>query len=152
MRMTALRRASAVAVMIAICSTGGAIAQSTVPEVHHAHMSAVQATPSSAPEKTAEQGQGMQPGQSMSPGAMGQGMMAKHMMGNMMQSGMANGMPMKPMPGHMMKIMFAVIDANGDGGISFEELMNVEKRIFDEVDANKDGKVTLDELGTFMRE
>jgi hypothetical protein len=68
------------------------------------------------------------------------------------QTGMG-GMPMR-MGGHahMMKIMLAILDTNGDGGLSFEELTTVEKRIFDLVDADKDGKVTPSEIQAFMQE
>src|SRR4051794_37635212 len=34
------------------------------------------------------------------------------------------------MPRHMMKIMFAIMDADGDGTLSFEEVMAIHKRIF----------------------
>jgi Ca2+-binding EF-hand superfamily protein len=34
------------------------------------------------------------------------------------------------MPRHMMKIMFAIMDADGDGTVSFEEVMAIHKRIF----------------------
>jgi hypothetical protein len=61
------------------------------------------------------------------------------MMGNQMQ------MPMMAMRAHMMKIMFAIADTDGDGGL-------IHKRIFDKVDANKDGKVTVEEFQSFMRE
>ncbi len=71
-------------------------------------------------------------------------------MGGRMQ-GMMGGMPMGPMRGHMMKIMFAVADTDGDGALSFEEVTAVHKRIFDSVDASKDGKVTLEEMQTFMQ-
>ena len=56
------------------------------------------------------------------------------------------------MPRHMMKIMFAIMDADGDGTLSFEEVMAIHKRIFNAIDANKDGKVTLEELEAFMRD
>ena len=56
------------------------------------------------------------------------------------------------MHGHIMKIMFAIADTNGDGGLSFEEITTIQKRIFDKVDADKDGKVTPEEVQTFMRE
>ena len=81
---------------------------------------------------TAGQGQGAQPGQPgmMSPGMMGQGMMG----------------------GHMMKITFAIADTDGDGGLSFEEITTIQKRIFDKVDADKSGKVTPEEVQEFMRE
>lgn len=65
--------------------------------------------------------------------------------------GMVGGMSMGPMRGHMMKIMFAVADTDGDGALSFEEVVAVHKRIFDSVDANNDGKVTLEEMQTFMQ-
>ena len=51
-----------------------------------------------------------------------------------------------------MKIMFAIADANGDGGLSFDEVTTIHKRIFDRVDTNKDGKVTPEEMQAFMRE
>lgn len=80
-------------------------------------------------------------------------MMPSGMMGQgMMQPGMMGAMPMMRMRGHMMKIMFAIADTNGDGGLSFEEISAIHKRIFDRVDANKDGKVTPDETQDFMRE
>jgi len=83
----------------------------------------------------------------------GSGMMPDGMMGRsmMMPSGMMDGMPMMAMRGHMMKIMFAVADADGDGALSFEEVTAIHKRILDSVDANKDGKVTTDELQAFIR-
>ena len=81
---------------------------------------------------------------------MGQGMMGQGMMGDMMQPGMMGAMPR--MRGNMMKIMFAIADTDGDGALSFEEVMTIHKRIFDKVDANKDGKVTLEEVQAFMRE
>jgi hypothetical protein len=74
----------------------------------------------------------------MQPGMMGQGMMGR---------GMA-GMP-GPAP---MKIFFAIADANGDGGLSFDEVTAIHKRIFDRVDVDKDGKATPEEIQAFMRE
>ena len=68
-----------------------------------------------------------------------------------MMDGMG-GMPMMGPRGHMMKVMFAIADTNGDGALSFEEVTAIHKRIFDRVDANKDGKVTPEELQAFMRE
>lgn len=69
-----------------------------------------------------------------------------------MQPGMMGGMPMMGMRGHMMKIMFAIADVDGDGALSFEEVTTIHKQIFDKVDANKDGKVTPEEAQAFMRE
>jgi Ca2+-binding EF-hand superfamily protein len=78
------------------------------------------------------------------------GMMVPGMMGRMMQPG--GGMSTMGMHGPMMKIMFAVADVNGDGGLSFEEVTTVHRRIFERVDSNKDGKVTPEEIQAFMRD
>ena len=56
----------------------------------------------------------------MPPGMMGQGMM-----GGMAQSGMMGGMPMMSMRGHMRKIIFAIADVDGDGALSFEEMVAI---------------------------
>jgi hypothetical protein len=80
-------------------------------------------------------GMGGMAGRGMGSGTMDQGMMA--MMGG---------------SGHMRKVMFAIADANGDGGLSFEEVTTIHRRVFDRVDANKDGKVTPEEFQAFMRE
>ncbi|WP_192249807.1 EF-hand domain-containing protein [Mesorhizobium silamurunense] len=154
MTSTALPRATALAAIIAIGATSGAMAQTAASDPHHADTQITQTTPPAEPGDTTGQDQGAQPGQGgmMSPGMMGQGMMGQGMMGDMMQPRMMSGMPMMAMRSHMMKIMFAIIDTNEDGGISFDELTTVEKRIFDKVDVNKDGKVTPEEVQTFMRE
>jgi EF hand len=87
-----------------------------------------------------------------------QQMMAEGMRGMMGTQGEAGSMgtsgmmPMMAGRGHMMKVMFAVADTNGDGALSFEEVTLIHKRIFDRVDTNKDGKVTLEELHSFTRE
>jgi len=72
------------------------------------------------------------------------------MYGQMMAGGSMPGTPI--VRGHMMKVMFAVADVDGDGALSFDEVITVHKRIFDRVDANRDGKVTPEEMQTFMRE
>jgi len=96
-----------------------------------------------------ESAQPAQPGMSR-PGMMGQGMMGRGMPDMMRPEMMGQGM--MGGRGHMMKIMFAIADTNGDSALSFEEVTAIHKRIFDRVDANKDGKVTVEELQTFMRE
>ncbi|MEP9373031.1 EF-hand domain-containing protein [Mesorhizobium sp. KR1-2] len=70
----------------------------------------------------------------------------------MMQGGHPGMMGRRPgisLP--MLKILFAIIDTDEDGSISFEEVTAVHKRIFDAIDTDKDGKITLDELEAFMR-
>jgi hypothetical protein len=85
-----------------------------------------------------------QPGQ---PGMMAPGMMGPGMMGpGMMHPGMMG------MRAHMMKVMFAIADMDGDGALTFAEVSAVHQRVFNWVDADKDGKVTPEELQAFMRE
>lgn len=76
-------------------------------------------------------------------------MMPGAMMG---RAGMMGGMRGGAMRGHMMKIMFAIADVDGDGALSFEEVTTIHKRVFYNVDANKDGKVTTEEMQGFMRD
>ncbi|OCJ09018.1 hypothetical protein A6U87_09120 [Rhizobium sp. AC44/96] len=84
------------------------------------------------------------------PSKMMPGMMDR---GTMMQPWMTEDMPaMGPMRGHMMKIMFAIADTDGDGAISFDEMVAIHKRIFTAVDTNHDGKITPDELRAFMQD
>ena len=146
MTLAALPRAAAFAAIVAAGLATAAAAQTTAADPHHPDATVGQATPPSEPEDTAGQGQGAQPGQ---PGMMGQDMM--------MQPGTMSAMPMMGhgmmgMRRHMMKIMFAIADADGDGGLSFQEVTTIHKRIFDAVDVNKDGKVTPEEVQSFMRE
>lgn len=145
MTLTALSRATALAAIIATGATTGAAAQTTAADPHHPETTLTQAASPAEAGDAAGQNQGTQPAQPgmMQPGMMGQGMMGQGMMG---------GMPMMRMRAHMMKIMFAIADTDGDGGMSFEEITAIQKRIFDKVDADKDEKVTPEEVQTFMRE
>lgn len=101
------------------------------------------------------QGPGMQSGQS---GMMGQGMTGQGMMGQGM-GGWGRGRRggriepgMMRMGGHMMKVMFAIADLDGDGALSFEEVTAVHRRIFNAVDTNRDGRVTPDEFRNFVQD
>jgi hypothetical protein len=90
-----------------------------------------------------------------SPGAQGSqpgGMMGRGMMGMMdvMRSGMAGRGSAMGGRAHMMKIMFAIADADRDGGLSFEEMSAIHKRVSDAVDSDKNGKVTPEEIQAFM--
>jgi EF hand len=74
-------------------------------------------------------------------GAMGSGMMGR---GGMMGPGsMGRGM--------MMRMMFSLMDADGDGTISLQEFQAAHERIFKGMDANKDGRLTLEEIQAFMQ-
>jgi EF hand domain-containing protein len=79
------------------------------------------------------------------------GMMGRGMMGHgMMVQGRRGAVPgtMGPL---MMRMMFALMDADGDGKISLQEFQVAHERIFKAMDANKDGFVTLQEMQEFIR-
>ena len=75
---------------------------------------------------------------------MGHGMMGGHMMGRGMMDDGAMGPPM------MMRMMFALVDADSDGTISLQKFQAAHERIFKAMDTNKDGKLTLEEMQAFM--
>ena len=81
---------------------------------------------------------------------MGQaGMMGRGMMG---QGGMMGRGMMGPMgPAMMMRMIFALMDGDGDGTISLQEFQAAHERIFKAMDANKDGRLTLEEMQAFMQ-
>lgn len=83
---------------------------------------------------------------------MGRGMMGHEgMMGRgMMERGgmMGRGMMAPPV---MMRIIFSLMDSDGDGTVSLQEFQAAHERIFKGMDANKDGVLTLEEIQAFMR-
>jgi Ca2+-binding EF-hand superfamily protein len=50
-----------------------------------------------------------------------------------------------------MRIIFALMDSDGDGTISLQEFQADHERIFKAMDANKDGVLTLEEMQAFMQ-
>jgi Ca2+-binding EF-hand superfamily protein len=66
----------------------------------------------------------------MGRGMMGQGRMMRGMM--------------------LLRIIFALMDADGDGTISLQEWQEAHERIFKAMDANHDGRLTLDEIRAVM--
>jgi Ca2+-binding EF-hand superfamily protein len=70
------------------------------------------------------------------------------MMGHMMRHGMMGGGPMGPPI--MFRMVFALMDADGDGTISLQEFQAAHERIFKAMDTNKDGKLTLEEMQAFI--
>lgn len=105
--------------------------------------------PEAAPAPEAPQ----QPEEAPAPDQGTQAEQPEAMPGDMMRAGRMRDRMMRGMPmhGHMMKIMFAIADADGDGALTFEEISTIHKRIFDAVDGDKDGKVTPEEMQAFMR-
>jgi hypothetical protein len=81
-----------------------------------------------------QEGAGMGHGSMMGGGMMGHGMMGGGVMG----------------PPFMMRMMFALMDADGDGTISLQEFQAAHERIFKAMDSNKDGKLTLEEMQAFI--
>ena len=82
-------------------------------------------------------------------GTMGHGsMMGGGMMGQMMGRGRMGGGMMGP--SFMMRMMFALMDADGDGTISLQEFQAAHERIFKAMDSNKDGKLTPEEMQAFI--
>jgi hypothetical protein len=49
-----------------------------------------------------------------------------------------------------MYIIFALMDADGDGTISLQEFQAAHERLFKAMDRNKDGQLSLDEMQSFM--
>jgi hypothetical protein len=152
--LTILHRTALLTAMIAAGAATAALAQATATDPHHPEQAATE-TPSSVESgATADQVQGAQPGQpgqmgpGMMSGMMGSGMMGHGMMGGMEQPGMIG--PGTRMHGHMMRIMLAITDADGDGAISFEEATEIHRRIFQAIDADEDGKVTVEEISGFI--
>jgi hypothetical protein len=86
-----------------------------------------------------------QQAQAQPTGQEGSGMMGHGMMGRGMMGGGAMGPP--PV---MLRIMFALIDTDGDGTIELQEFQAAHERIFKAMDTNKDGKLTLEEMQAFV--
>jgi hypothetical protein len=86
-------------------------------------------------------------------GMMGPGMMRGGMMGggyghqDWDRGGMGRGL-MGPM---MMRIIFSLMDANGDGKLTLQEFQEAHERIFKAMDTDHDGTVTMEEMEAFIR-
>jgi uncharacterized membrane protein len=96
-------------------------------------------------EGTGRMGQGSMTGGGAEGGMMGRGMMGGGMMGHGIMGGGAMGPPI------MLRIMFALMDSDGDGTISLQEFQVAHERIFKAMDSNKDGQLTLEEMQAFMQ-
>ncbi|RWB70429.1 MAG: EF-hand domain-containing protein [Mesorhizobium sp.] len=54
------------------------------------------------------------------------------------------------MRGAGMRLMFALLDTDGDGALSENEVQDTVGRIFNAIDQNGDGKIDLDEIQAFL--
>jgi len=77
-------------------------------------------------------------------GMMGRGMMGQGMKGHGATG--ADGMQ----PPVVFRIIFALMDADGDGTVSLPEFQVAHERIFKAMDSDKDGKLSFEEMMTFM--
>lgn len=64
----------------------------------------------------------------------------------MMGRGMGDGMD----HGTMMQVVFAMMDADGNGTLSLQEVQDAHARIFAHMDADDDGEVTKGEIRAFF--
>ena len=76
-------------------------------------------------------------------GMMDGGMMGRGMMGQGCGRGMMGSMAMR--------IIFSLMDADGDGTVSLQEFQAAHERIFKAMDADHDGTVSFEEMQAFMR-
>src|SRR5437763_4861353 len=74
-------------------------------------------------------------------GAMGPGMMDE---GGMMGPGNRDS-------GMMMRMLFSLMDGDGNGTISLQEFQAAHEQIFKAMDTNKDSRLTVEEIQAFMR-
>jgi hypothetical protein len=101
-----------------------------------------------SPTTQATPGPGMMGGGMMGPGMMGGGMMGRgygHDRWDRGGMGRAFAGPM------MMRIIFSLMDADGDGKLTLQEFQAAHERIFKAMDTDHDGTVTLEEMQAFMR-
>lgn len=68
----------------------------------------------------------------------------------MMRYGREGMMGHGAMHGAGLRIMFAIMDADGDGALTLEEVHDFHERIFNAIDQNDDGEITMEEIRTFF--
>jgi hypothetical protein len=74
-------------------------------------------------------------------GTMGCSMIGR---GGMMHGGMMGH-------GAAMRVIFALMDSDGDGTVSLQEFQAAHEKLFKAMDTDKDGTLTLEEIQAFMR-
>jgi EF hand len=77
------------------------------------------------------------------------------MMGQMRERGMMHpgsmGHHRAMMNPVLMRMIFALMDSDGDGTVSLQEWQAAHEKIFRAMDADKDGTITFEEMMNFMR-
>ncbi len=81
-------------------------------------------------------------------GMMGPGMMRGGMMGRGYHDWHGGRNIAGPM---MMRMIFSLMDADGDGKLTLQEFQAAHERIFKAMDTDHDGTVTLEEMQAFIR-
>jgi hypothetical protein len=69
----------------------------------------------------------------------------------MMGRGGHDGRPGRMHGGMMTRMLFAMMDSDGDGTVSLQEFQVAHERIFKAMDGNKDGRLTVEEIQAFMQ-
>jgi EF hand len=132
------------ALIFAYCGVGAIAQDRMTPQVDQQH---------TQHHPAGQEGAGtMGQGGTMACGMMGQGgMMGPGTMGRrgMMGGGMMGAGAMGP--SMMMRMIFALMDSDGDGTIELPEFQAAHERIFKAMDSNKDGRLTQEEMRAFMR-
>jgi hypothetical protein len=93
------------------------------------------------------------PTDEVNPDASGHSMMRRCMRQCLGGDSMMGRHTMKPggmRGGFAMRIIFALMDPDGDGTISLEEFQAAHERIFKAMDADKDGTVSMEEMRDFL--
>ncbi|SKA17247.1 EF-hand domain-containing protein [Consotaella salsifontis] len=137
-----MKRAIAASALAALMSLGVASAYAqpagmtqSEHEAHHPDGGADQQA-----KGTGMMGQGMMSGSGMMGAGMMQGMMG--------QGGMRGGAHGMMGPG-MTKMMVIMMDTDGNGTLSLDEVQAVHARMFKAMDANGDGQLSADEMSSF---
>ena len=132
-------RTIAVALLLATLSYPAFAQSAGDHEAHHPG----QDQPTASPQTNAAANQGAERQGTMRGGDM------MEMMGRGMKGHPMMGEAMGPPP--MFRIIFALMDADGDGTVSLPEFQVAHERIFKAMDSNKDGKLTPEEMMAFIR-
>jgi EF hand len=83
-------------------------------------------------------------------GMMGRGMMGLGMMGMMGRDGYAHGGWHQGRGSMGMRMVFSLMDADGDGKLTLQEWQAAQERIFKAMDTDHDGTVTFEEMEAFI--